>query len=373
MRTHASDLFDRALLPLTWPASLLYGLVIGIRNRLYNARLEVRRLPAPVVSVGNLTVGGSGKTPLVAWMARRYLERGWPVAVLSRGYRRRGSREGREGAPFVLVSDGRQLLADIDVAGDEPLELARSVKGLVVAVGANRYRTGLEVIRRWGTHLFILDDGFQHRRLFRNLDLVCLDAGERTQDLNLLPKGRLREPLSSLSRAHALVWTRARAGRPNSELSSRVLRAIRKDLPVFRGGSRLAGLARLAGSGEVLPPEALRDTAVGLMAGMARPDRLEEDLREVGARVTWLACRRDHHRWSRQEVERLTDGAREKGIQAIVVTGKDSVKLDFLESTPVPVYRAELETRIEESERFDRMVEAIPGWTGPSTRPRDRG
>ncbi|MFQ5792161.1 MAG: tetraacyldisaccharide 4'-kinase, partial [Acidobacteriota bacterium] len=152
----------QTLIPVTLPAAWLYRAVVVARNQLYERGLcEVKQLPAPVVSVGNLTVGGSGKTPLVRRIAHHFLSKGWPVAVLSRGYRR------RDNAPFVLVSDGQRLLASSFEAGDEALELARAVKGLAVAVGADRYHVGLELFRRLGPHLVVLDDGFQHRRLFR--------------------------------------------------------------------------------------------------------------------------------------------------------------------------------------------------------------
>src|SRR5262245_7301957 len=198
------------------------------------------RLSAKVVSVGNLTVGGSGKTPFVAALARELLGRGERVAVLSRGYGRR-SRSG-----FVLVSDGKEVLTSADESGDEPFELARDVEGLAVAVGPDRAAVGRELLEKLGPHVLLLDDGFQHRRMRRDLDLVCFDAREPLESLRLLPRGRLREPLESLNRAHAIVWTRWSNGTPGEALKT-LVGDIVPELPSIRSKNHLVGFSRLDG------------------------------------------------------------------------------------------------------------------------------
>jgi tetraacyldisaccharide 4'-kinase len=341
------------LLPVTLPAAWAYRAAVELRNHLYDrGRLKIYRLPAPVVSVGNLTVGGSGKTPLVAWLSRELAARGRRVAVLSRGYRR------REAGPFLLVSDGREIQATVEEAGDEPFELARSIPGLTVAVGADRFRTGLEVIRRLGDHLFLLDDGFQHRKLFRNLDIVCLDAGEPLTSLRLLPAGRLREPLRSLGRATALLWTRWKRGLPAEALSAEVLPRLGPETAVFRAVNEIEGFSALAGE-EDLSRNAFTDQPVGVLAAIARPERLREDLEETGAKVVWFGARRDHHRWDPQEIERMVDRARAAGARVVLTTGKDAVKLTPAPPVALPLYRVRLGIRIVESGPFESLLERL--------------
>jgi tetraacyldisaccharide 4'-kinase len=326
-----------------------------MRNRLYErSYLGIHRLPTSVISVGNLTIGGSGKTPLVAHVSRFYLSKGNRVAVLSRGYRRQGS------SPFLVVSDGQNVLAGVAEAGDEPLELVRSVQGLVVAVGGDRFRTGLEVVRGLGPHLFVLDDGFQHRRLHRDLDLVCVDSGESQGNLRVLPAGRLREPLSSLNRAGGLIWTRWKRGRPCDALASQVLGGLDAEIPVFRASQSVAGFYRLGGDGEALVPGAFEGEPVGLLAAIARPERLREDLESCGAHVVWSSLRRDHHAWRAEEVVQLIGDARARGAQAVITTGKDAVKLEALGDTPLPVYRMDLRTEILEREEFEKLLDTVP-------------
>ena len=326
----------KALLPLAW----LYGAGVALRNAYYD-RVEPKKLPVPVVSVGNLSVGGSGKTPLVAALARRLASRGVPVAVVSRGYGREGSE------PFVLVSDGRRVLVDARVGGDEPVELAEGIDGLAVAVGPDRYEVGRRLIEELGPRLIVLDDGFQHRRLARDLDLVCLACGE--QEHALLPAGRLREPVAALKRADAVVLTEFREGcEPPAGL----------DVPVLRGSTGVVGFSSLRGDGERLPAGAFRDEPVGVMAAVARPERVRGGLE---ARVVSLETRRDHHLWTAGELERAAERAAAAGAKALLTTGKDAVKLRAHAGASVlPLYRIDIEATIEDEETLDGLLGRLP-------------
>ena len=315
----------KALLPLAW----LYGAAVGIRNHYYD-RVEAKKLPVPVVSVGNVTVGGSGKTPLVATLAKDLLAREFPVALISRGY-------GREGhAAFVLVSDGKEVLVDAREGGDEPVELARKVPGLVVAVGSDRVRAAETLLEKLGRHVILLDDGFQHRRLARDVDLVCFDCTESESSLHLLPVGRLREPIRNLKRADAVVLTRWSESCRMPELG---------DVPVIRAITRVVGFTRLGGEGDSLDAGAFRNETVSLALGVARPERVRESL---DAHIAHVVTRRDHHRWSETELREIVDEAKAKGATAVLTTGKDSVKMSLLDSASasLPVYRIEVETEI---------------------------
>lgn len=314
--------------------SWLYGAGVSLRNLRYDRNPEASvQLPTKVVSVGNLTVGGSGKTPIVAAVARELFARGERVAVLSRGFGRRSKSD------FVLVSDGNRVLASAEEAGDEPLELAQSVPGLVVAVGADRAEVGRRLLEKLGPSTLVLDDGFQHRRLRRDLDLVCFDAKEPVASLRLLPSGRLREPLENLSRAHALVWTRWSEDAPSDELR-RLVEGARPDLPSIRTRNRLAGFSPLDGS-EALGAESLRGRPVGVLLGVARPERV---LESIPADVVFRAIRRDHHWWGETEVRALAEEAKWRGAALLLTTGKDAVKMKF--RTALPLYCIRIETEI---------------------------
>ena len=330
----------KALLPLSW----LYGAAVGIRNHYYD-RVEAKKLPVPVVSVGNLTVGGSGKTPLVATLAKDFLAREFPVAVVSRGY-------GREGhAPFVLVSDGKEVLVDAREGGDEPVELARKIPGLVVAVGADRVRVAETLLEELGRHVILLDDGFQHRRLARDVDLVCFDCTEPDSSLRLLPAGRLREPLRNLRRADAVVLTRW------SE-SCRI--PEHGDVPAIRAISRVVGYTRLDTEGDSLDAGAFREETVSLALALARPERVRESLDAHVAHVAHVVARRDHHRWSEAELRSIVDEAKLKGARALLTTGKDAVKMSFTESVSLPVYRIDVETEILDLEALRGLLAFPP-------------
>ena len=324
----------KALEPLSW----IYGAAVFLRNRYYD-RVEPKKLGVPVVSVGNLTVGGSGKTPFVEVVSRHFLSRKIPVAVLSRGYGREGS------APFVLVSDGRSVLASAREGGDEPVELARKVDGLVVAVGAERYEAGRRLIERLGPHVLLLDDGFQHRRLHRDLDIVCFDCGD--PNLRLLPAGRLREPVASLSRAHAIVLTGYRDGcRPPT----------RFDKPVLRSITRVVGFSRLDGEAQ-LGADAFRGEPVALAVAVARPERVRESL---DADVVLFETRRDHHPWKASELEAIAAGASGKGARALLVTGKDAVKLEEGAAGTLPIYRIDIESEILDAAALGALLDGVP-------------
>lgn len=335
--------------PLSW----LYGASVSLRNRYYDRSPEAStKLAAAVVSVGNLTVGGSGKTPFVAALARELQARGDRVAVLSRGYGRRSK------SPFVLVSDGERILASVEDSGDEPMELARAVSGLAVAVGANRAAVGRQLLERLGPHTFLLDDGFQHRKLRRDLDLVCVDAREPVESLRLLPRGRLREPFENVSRAHAVIWTRCMDPAPSEELRRLVARAA-PDLPSIRTRNRLVGFAPLDGSAE-LGAEAFRGRPVGVLLGVARPERV---LESIPADVVFTETRADHEWWDWAEMEVMSHDAFRKGAVALLTTGKDAVKMaDAVELgiLALPLYAIRLETEILDRAPFEALLHRLP-------------
>jgi len=292
--------------------SSVYAAIAKQRRDWYDHHPEARRrLSRPVVSVGNLRVGGSGKTPVIAHLARLLAEAGERPAVLSRGYARTSAADG-----VVVVRDRDRVRADLAHAGDEPLMLARRLDGVAVLVAADRYLAGVLAEHQFGASVHLLDDGFQHMMLARDVDLVLLDAGDLDAP-RTLPGGRLREPVGTLARADAVV-VEGDLDRARPRLAALgVSRA-------FRLTRRLEGPRPLAGDGAVRLPRGAR---VFALAGIARPERFAADLEAAGWTVAGSRWFRDHHPYSRADVDRVIAEAAAVRAESILTTEKDVVRL----------------------------------------------
>ena len=305
---------------LLGPFSTIYGLATFVRNGLYHLGLiTVARAPLPVISVGNLTAGGTGKTPLCILLAEILSARGRRPAVLSRGYRRL-----RNSAEPLLVSDGRTILCPVEESGDEPALMARRLLrcGARVIVGRDRLRSA-EMAHDLGADVAILDDGFQHRRIFRNLDILLLDYCRPWDNGWPLPAGMLREWPSSLKRADILILTRAKRAEVPSGVSGR----LNPGTPIFFAQHRAIALIDWEhwqmGN---WPEKGLRvDGPVLLFSGIARPDSFREMARDLGLEVSRHLVFPDHHHyrcWDLDNIERAASG-----LAAVVTTEKDAVRL----------------------------------------------
>jgi tetraacyldisaccharide 4'-kinase len=289
----------------------LFASAAALRVAAYERGLVPRaHLAGPVVSVGNLGVGGSGKTPVVRRVAEILRDGGAPVAVLSRGYA--GSFRGAA----LVVSDGWSVAATVEEAGDEPVMLARALPGVVVAVGRRRAAAGREVEARFGRRVHVLDDGFQHLRLARDLDLVCVDVADL--DDRPLPAGRLRERPGALARASLVLLTRVEAA-SEDELRGLETRLGRER--TLRVRRRVVGFRTLVGAEGEAPARAF------LLAAIARPERLAHDAAAQGCAVVGRAFFRDHHRFTAAELADVSTRAAEAGADAILTTAKDAVRL----------------------------------------------
>jgi tetraacyldisaccharide 4'-kinase len=301
--------------------------------------LPVRRLPLRVISVGNLLVGGTGKTPFAAWLASGLSRRGHKVALASRGYGRRG----RE--PVCVVSDGRFVRADAERAGDEPLWLAAHAPGVPVLVGRDRGVVGLRALSGFGADVLVLDDGFQHQRLARDLDFVCFDGAFGLGNGWLLPRGPLREPLGALRRADALAVV---DGPLPAEDSARI-EAVAPQAVKLALRRRPASLRPLAGGGGGAPA-ALDGAQVGLITGVARPAAVRRSLERLGARVVAERLFPDHHRYRKADLAGLAAQA-----PLWVTTEKDALKL-------VPAWAAGADVRVLAQALEVEAGEALLDW-----------
>jgi tetraacyldisaccharide 4'-kinase len=291
----------------------LYGRLVERSRASYERHPERRRhLHAAVISVGNVAVGGSGKTPVVAALARILLEAGRRPAILSRGYKRRAASDG-----VVVVSDRERVLAPTASSGDEPQMLARALPGVPVLVSADRHMAGRLAEERFAADVCILDDGFQHWQLGRNVDLVLMSPDDLGGEL--LPFGRLREPLSAARAADAILVP------GTSEDASRVKDALSHPT-VFRVDVRYGEPALVTPYGA---PASGARTAVAV-AAIARPRRFFEGATAEGWDLRRTISHRDHHWFTARDVERAETAARETGAEVILTTAKDAVRLEGL-------------------------------------------
>lgn len=329
------------------PFSALYSIATRLRLAAYRRHLfSVSKLDATVISVGNITTGGTGKTPLVEWICRVLAEEGKRVCVLTRGYRRQNPNQ------QVVVSDGRRILTDVAAAGDEPLLLARNLLGLAAVVcNSNRSEAGRWAIRNLQSEVFVLDDGFQHLQLARDLNIVTIDATNPWGG-GMLPYGHLREPLGGLTRADCIVLTRIdEQTKLDSTLAT--LKRIVRQTPVFHSRMRTSGLRRLGG--ETLEEVSSIKKPVAAFCGVGNPASFFEHLRREGFELALERAFPDHYNYKQADVDQVVSEARRKGATTILTTAKDAVKLSSLQSE-LPCYVLEIRISIEDEAQLIQMV-----------------
>jgi tetraacyldisaccharide 4'-kinase len=319
--------------------SWLYAAVIRGYRGLYDLGvLRQVRLPCRVVSVGNITVGGTGKSTTVKWVVQTLQGAGARAAVLSYGYRAGSD------APVTVVSDGEAVLVPVERSGDEPRMLAQALPGAPVLIGKQRKLSGAAAVERFGVDVCVLDDAFQYWRLVKDLEIVLIDATCPFGHGYILPRGLLREPLSQLRRADVLLVTNEH--RVSTEARDRLYRELvrhnRRAL-LAAARHRPAGMRELV-SGRALPADTLAGRRVYALSSLGNPEAFEGTLRELGAAEVVPARYPDHHRFSREEFEAET--GRAAGTATLVTTEKDAVKLDPAWRSPAPVVVVAVEMEV---------------------------
>lgn len=343
---------------LVAPLSWLYGMVRCFHRFLADVGLRRRRhLKAPVVCVGNLTVGGTGKTPFVRMVSNQLMEMGRKPAIISRGYHAKE----RLSRPLV-VSDGREVKASIEQSGDEPMWLARHCPGVSVVTHSKRYRAGKVAIKQLGADVVVMDDGFQHDVLERDLNLVLWDLNDLPTKARRLPAGRLREGLGALKRAGAIVLTHGEylpeSGR--EKRTSQVISQLKRhapEVPIFEAATRIVGFQTIRGRdtthGQPWPWTGRKVIAV---SGLARPHGFEALLRDSGAQIAHHFAYPDHHLYMGEEAEQWRSALERHGAEMILTTAKDSVKLDGIPIFGMHVLSVEIAMEITEPERWQSFL-----------------
>lgn len=336
------------LSPLGW----LYGRFADLRNALYDKGvLESHSLGARTISIGNVTAGGTGKTPLVAYVAGILADRDEKVCILTRGYARENPKK------RVLVSDGKQIFADPSETGDEPLELAQKLLGKAVVIAdADRVAAAEWAKRKFGVTVFVLDDGFQHRRAKRDVDIVCIDATDPFGGGKMLPIGRLREPLPNLKRANVIVITRADLVENIDNLKSEISE-LNADAAIFEAKNKIVGIVGLeefhaktlvTQSGEI-------SEKAFAFCGIGNPENFFGQLMQQNFAITATEVFRDHHHYSQQDISNIEKLAKGSDAKILLTTAKDAVKLSNFKFE-IPCFVVEIEMMIDDAEAFAAMI-----------------
>jgi tetraacyldisaccharide 4'-kinase len=321
--------------------SIFYGAAQRLRATCYRHRvIPSRELPCKVISVGNITVGGTGKTPMTIYVAGEIKRAGFNVVIVSRGYK--GGAEKHGG----IVSDGRTVYMDAEQAGDEPYMIACHLKGVPVVVGKKRFAAGMLAIEKFQPDVIVLDDAFQHLKLKRDLDLVLLDHIRPFGNTHLLPRGVLREPVSSLARSDACILTRCRADSDEVHRSAVArIQVLVPGVPVFTSSHVPYWYVVHGGapkSFEAVPDvfsandfEQVKHRKVFCFSGIARNDDFQHTVKELGFNVTGLLEFSDHHPYSAMDLATILRCAGDTGADQLITTEKDHARIAHKEPLPL--------------------------------------
>ena len=317
--------------------SYLFGGIVAIRYFLYRTGV-LRRYPLgiQVISIGNVTAGGTGKTPVTEIFARTLAAEGRKVAILSRGYRRKEAPWWQRiftqvVEPPLVVSDGKHVLLDSATGGDEPYMLASNLPGVAVIVDRNRVKAGRYAVKRLGCNTLILDDGFQYQRLKHSIEVVLVDSTNPFGNGNMLPRGILREPVQNIRRADIIFLTKCRGD----------VSAVKDEIRRYNTTAEIVEcnhtpkVLKDVWSREEYPLDWLAGKTVCTLSGIASPKGFENSLRHLGAKVVWCERYADHHRYDSSEVLYALNRTADMGADALVTTEKDAVRFPRLETAPV--------------------------------------
>jgi tetraacyldisaccharide 4'-kinase len=339
---------NRAMSLALTPLASLFGAVTKTRNVFYRRGFfRIENVGLPVVSIGNLTTGGTGKTPLVERLTAE-IARTRRVCILTRGY-------GRQASGRVIVSNGHEILADAQQAGDEPLLLAESLLGRAAVISdADRISAAHFAIENFKSQVFVLDDGFQHQRLARNLNILTIDATAPWGNGKLLPAGNLREHPTAIARADCVVVTRADDLRRFEKLVQEI-RSLKYDGPIFRSQMKLNGGREVTKPNQSASLTEFRASPVAAFCGIGNPESFFSLLRRDHWQLCHTAIFRDHHDYTQTDIDKLRNESLAQGATALVTTAKDEVKLRSLD-LGLPCLVVDLEIEIYDSDKLIAQV-----------------
>jgi len=304
--------------PILAPLSIIYGFAVRLRLQLFRIRSKLS-LPGFVVSIGNLTTGGTGKTPAACMLAELALNEGYKAVILSRGY------GGSHKKGVLEVSNGLNIMTLPEESGDEPYLMAKRLKDVPVLVTKDRYEAGLLAHRKYGSDFYILDDGFQYLTLRKDLDLLLIDSSNPFGNNHLLPWGPLREPVKQMSRAGAIIFTRS-GGKSKIDSFETLITGKLKDTPIFHA-RHVPKKVFFPGLGRIYETEFLRKRRIVAFAGIAKPRVFRKTLVDLGADVVFFKGFDDHHVYTLKELEALEDQYQSLDADFFITTEKDWARI----------------------------------------------
>ncbi len=361
---------DMVIICALFVCSRFYRMAIQFRLWLYDKRFfRSRSIGCLVVSIGNLTCGGTGKTPVVEVFAKTLSRKGRKVAVLSRGYRskerslitklRQKFSSRRKEIPPKVVSDGTNLLLDSAYAGDEPYMLASNLKDVAVLVDKDRVKSGLYAIEEYATDTLILDDGFQYLDLKPHLNIMLIDSTDPFGNHHVLPRGILREPIKNLRRADYIFLTKSNGGDHLRHFKS-FIRKHNRRAEIIECCHKPQYLEDVYVKHNKRKLEALNGKKIAALSGIARPESFEEFLRGFGAEIVYSEHYADHHRYRQQEMIDFINRAKSRGAELALTTEKDAVRMPRLDRRDIPFYFMRIEIDIlSGQENFDQCITRI--------------
>jgi len=344
--------------------SFAYGLAVVVLARFY--RLKPARFSAKVISVGNITLGGTGKTTFVEYLSNLLSSQGKKVAVLSRGYRRDTGRQGvrgisRKAMPACLPDrqacrQGRVWLPIAKAIGDEPAMLRKKLPSVHVLVDKNRIKASFKAIRDYASDTLILDDGLQQWRIFKDLEIVTIDAENPFGNYRLLPAGFLREPLNALRRADIFVLTQVGSGKDTGELTDKLKRINSKAL-IIESIHKPEGFNSVSNPDELLEAGALKGKSVLIFSGIGNPRGFENCIGELGINIAKSSIFTDHHDYTQADIDSIIKEARQMNLAAIITTQKDAVKIKELQIKGAGILALNIKLSIIKNEaEFNRRL-----------------
>jgi tetraacyldisaccharide 4'-kinase len=340
-----------ALAPILYLPGLIYETLIRIRNRMYDcSRLPQYHLSCPVISIGNITLGGTGKTPFVLYTARTLGQIGLNTAILTRGYGRKNPKQS------ILLSPGQAMKVSEEAFGDEPSLLRRHLPEIWMGISKDRFRAGSIIEQQHHSIVFILDDGFQHRKLHRNLDIVLIDPMQPLENNRMVPRGTLREPAAGLQRADVII-VNGLSSSPSATLFEARLRKLAPKSQIFFCTQYIHDLIPFAdwvhnqplSASPNLPRTAFLVTAIG------NPERFHSDIRRMGIDICGMRQFKDHHRFSLKDWQDCSRSAEKCGAETLIITEKDAVKI--IQPPEFPVRVAVQSTEIDKPDEFRQWLQ----------------
>ncbi len=334
-----------------WPFSIFYRLGLIVRNLLFKLNIfSAVRLDVKVISVGNVTVGGTGKTPCVESVARLLKKKGCRVAVLSRGF-------GRKRKGIVVVSDGEKVNVNVDQTGDEPMALAKNLSGIPVIVGKDRAETGRLAIQNWGVDVLLLDDAFHNQQVKKDFDIVVMDSTNLWGNGRVLPAGPLRESLHGLERADTIILSRVNESQGRETGINRIQRF--SDARLFSAIHKPVHWVSIQDN-KKYELNTLKDKKGIAFAGIGNPDSFQNTLRSIGIELADYIVFRDHHGYRASDLKKIIQRAKAKKAEVLVTTEKDHVRLPPHWNPPIPVYFLKIEFEIQKGfQGLNQLLDSV--------------